>query len=215
MCRADSIVAQQVCDVYAEAQNTWETENAAAEAATARGYEYERSEVDAVQTQLKATLTNIAQTRSAIDDTEEGEERTIMEDRFTHLRNRLAEDRERVNAAKERLVEAKELCPVTIPMANEEIWEHFCQQLKAKCVQLTAETELDRLKALNKRRKETWLDSILRFQQAAPYVAPSYTREHTRILLGKLPPQWQAHVVGQDPSTNLDKMVQIHKNTNF
>ena len=154
MCSTGPIAAQQVCDVYAEAQNTWENEKAVAEAAAARGYEYERAELDAAQTQLKATLTNIAQTRSAIDDTEEGEERTKMENRFTQLQNRLAEDRERVNAGKELLVQAQELCPVTIPMTNEEIWEHFYQQLTENCVQLTEETELDRLKAFNKRRKE-------------------------------------------------------------
>ena len=36
-----------------------------------------------------------------------------------------------------------------------------------------------------------------------------------RILLEKIPPRWQPHVVGQDPSTNLQKMVQTLNNVNF
>ena len=56
VCRADSLAAQQVCDVFVETEAKWHPSIREAESAATIKYDYERTELDAAQTQLKTSL---------------------------------------------------------------------------------------------------------------------------------------------------------------
>ena len=81
---------------------------------------------------------------------------------------------------------AKTSGPTGGVMSEDEVWGSLKEAVRGYIPQ-TATTELDRLRQLNKRKRESWRDFIARYANAAPWIAPSYRAEHCRVLMDKLP----------------------------
>ena len=205
----ESLAAHQLCRLYNEAMERWEAEKARLEATAAAGYDFEREHMDAAATRMKATLMQLSTLRvTRAGDGVTAEQAAVMDKELQTLKDRLEVERLELSAAKCLLAEAKELCPVGKASTDENVWNMLRSEVKARHVRITAETELDRLRLLKKRGKESWTDFILRYQQMAPHIAPTFPTEHTKVLLTRLPSHLASHVVGQDRTTTLDKMVE-------
>ena len=205
----ESLAAHQLCKLYNEAMERWEAEKKRLEATAAVGYDFEREHMDAAATQMKATLKELSTLRAArAGDGVTDEQAATIDKQMQVLKDRLEAERLELAAAKTLLAEAKELCPVQGASTDEGVWNMLRLEVKARHVRITAETELDRLRLLKKRAKESWTDFILRYQQMAPHIAPTFPSEHTKVLLARLPSNLASHVVGQDRMTTLDQMVE-------
>lgn len=204
----ESLAAHQLCSLYSAGQANWNAEKREKERLAAAGYDFERGQVDAAATQMKATLVEMTALRVAQPGPGGTDaEKAAHIQQVQALKTRLELERQELAAAKSLLEEAKELCPVGKASTDEEVWGLLKDTVKSRHVRETAETELDRLRLLKKRTKESWTDFILRYQQMAPHLAPTFPMEHTKILLGRLPTHLASHVLGQARTTTLSEMV--------
>ena len=81
---------------------------------------------------------------------------------------------------------------------DDQLWEMLRGLVHSQCVNATPQTELDRLRALHKGAKESWVNFLMRYEQMAPHLAPNYSSEHTRVLIEKLPDHIRRTVLSMD-----------------
>ena len=214
MCRPDSVAASRLVDLYTEIQREHARKKAENENNRDAGLDQEKAELDAAHIRLKATLQALRAARTAKEDLAEDstDARAVANTQIATLQTQLEEDRMRMTVAKEILQTSREMFPVDTAYTDDQLWEMLRGLVHSQCVNATPQTELDRLRALHKGAKESWVNFLMRYEQMAPHLAPNYSGEHTRVLMEKLPDHIRRTVLSMDPGTSLSTLCAALKN---
>ena len=160
MCRHDSVAASRLVDLYTEIQREHARKKAENENNRDAGLDQEKAELDAAHIRLKATLQALRAARTAKEDLAEDstDARAVANMQIAMLQTQLEEDRMRMTVAKEILQTSREMFPVDTAYTDDQLWEMLRGLVHSQCVNATPQTELDRLRALRKGAKESWVN---------------------------------------------------------
>lgn len=103
---------------------------------------------------------------------------------------------------------------LTTPPSENEKWEGFTLQLKS-LIPKTPETEADKLRRCIKRKEETWLDFVIRFQLTARGATTILMNEKTRILFCHLNSQLKDKLSDLAHNATIDDMVERIRRINY
>ena len=131
---------------------------------------------------------------------------TELEGMFTNKKNEQVYLKDRLDGLV-KIIDTAKMEPNLADDLEEEAWTRVRNQIKAKYIRRTLETELDRLQRIKKHSGQSWSDFLTKFEQKAPIVAPSHSADYTRVLVSLLPGWLKVHIVAMKPETTLEQMI--------